>query len=139
MLIRQHKPRNLILHGFEAVRDIRNNEVRKFVSIDLQVGSKADIPKRGLITALGNIIGLAESNTWVQNANFTAHHMLKNSPRTLTFHQGNELTIMPGGYHIRNKEQREHSITFLQRVQQIMGFETQTTIALLRSQWCALD
>ena len=105
----------------------------------LQIGSKADIPQRHLITALGNIVGLAESNTWVENANFTAHHMLMNSLRTLTCQQGDELTVMPGGYHIRNKEQREYSITFLQRVQQIMGFETQTTIALLRSQWCALD
>ncbi|GAB7322968.1 hypothetical protein MBLNU13_g05499t1 [Cladosporium sp. NU13] len=103
VLIRQHKPPDRTLHGFEAVKERRSNE-------------------RGLIAALGKVIGLADSNTWVENANFTAHHMLMNS-----------------GYHISNKEQRDYSIAFLRRVQENMGFQTQSTIALLESQWMDLD
>jgi len=44
-----------------------------------------DMSKRALITALGSIIGLAESNAWVENANFTAHHMLMSSSYTFNF------------------------------------------------------
>lgn len=95
--------------------------------------------KRGVTTALGNVVGLADSNAWVENANFTAHHMLMNSSHTLVFLQGHQLTVMPGGYHISDKEQREYSIAFLRRVQETMGFQTQSTITLLRSQWAALD
>lgn len=95
--------------------------------------------KRGVITALGNVVGLADSNAWVENANFTAHHMLMNSTHTLILSQGHQLTVMPGGYHISNKGQRKYSIAFLQRIQETMGFRTQSTITLLRSQWRALD
>lgn len=97
--------------------------------------------KRGVITALGNVVGLADSNAWVENANFTAHHMLMNSSHTLPpeIQEGHELTVMPGGYHISNEEQRDYSIAFLQRVQETMGFRTQSTITLLRGQWRALD
>jgi len=56
-----------------------------------------------------------------------------------TSSQGHELTVTPGGYHISNKEQRDHSIAFLRRVQDVMGFSTQPTIALLQSQWMDLD
>jgi hypothetical protein len=45
----------------------------------------------------------------------------------------------PGGYHLTNLGQREHSIRFLGRVQEVMGFNTQSTIALLRRQWEDLD
>ena len=95
--------------------------------------------QRGLITALGNVVGLADSNTWVENANFTAHHMLMNSMHTLPLQDEHQLTMTPGGYHISNKEQREYSISFLQRVQETMGFRTQPTITLLRNQWSDLD
>ena len=95
--------------------------------------------QRGLITALGNVVGLADSNTWVENANFTAHHMLMNSMHTLPLQDEHQLTMTPGGYHISNKEQREYSISFLRRVQRVMGFQTQSTIALLESQWRDLD
>jgi len=91
------------------------------------------------MTALGNVIGLADSNAWVENANFTAHHMLMNSSHILLLSQGHQLTVMPGGYHISDKAQREYSIAFLQRIQETMGFRTHSTIALLRSQWLALD
>jgi hypothetical protein len=47
--------------------------------------------------------------------------------------------MTPGGYHISNKEQREYSIAFLQRVQETMGFRTLPTITLLRNQWSDLD
>ena len=106
-----------------------------------QSSSDANITQRGLITALGNVVGLADSNTWVENANFTAHHMLMNSshPLFLQNREGHELTVMAGGYHISNKEQREYSISFLRRVQRVMGFQTQSTIALLESQWRDLD
>ncbi|KAM0719132.1 hypothetical protein Q7P37_005037 [Cladosporium fusiforme] len=104
VLIRQHKPSDQSLSGFEAAK------VRKTT-------------ERDLITALGNVIGLAESNTWVENANFTAHHMLR----------------ITGGYHISSLKQRERSIAFLRRVQDIMGFRTHSTIGLLQSQWLDLD
>jgi hypothetical protein len=88
---------------------------------------------------LGNVIGLADSNTWVENANFTAHHMLMNSSHTLLLYRRYQLTVVPGGYHISNKEQREYSIAFLQRVQENMGFQTHPTVTLLRNQWRDLD
>ena len=77
----------------------------------------------------------------MENANFTAHHMLMNSSHTLILkgQEGHELTGTPGGYHISNKQQRDYSIAFLQRVQESMGFQTQSTIALLQSQWMDLD
>jgi hypothetical protein len=98
-----------------------------------------DINKRSLITALGSIIGLAESNAWVENANFTAHHMLMSSPYTFISLTWHELTITSGGYHISNQAQRRSSISFLQHVEKVMGFKTQPTIDLLQSQWLDLD
>lgn len=47
--------------------------------------------------------------------------------------------VAAGGYQITNPIQREHSVNFLRRVQNIMGFKTQSTIALLRGQWQDLD
>jgi hypothetical protein len=61
VLIRGHKIRdNQAVDPFEAVRERR-------------------IAERELVAALVNVIGLAESNAWVENANFTAHHMLRSS------------------------------------------------------------
>lgn len=114
----------------------RETEQRGERSRTSRVSSKANTEQRGLIAALGKVIGLADSNTWVENANFTAHHMLMNSSRTLLLHspERHELTAISGGYHISNKEQRGYSIAFLRRVQENMGFQTQSTIALLESQ-----
>lgn len=50
-----------------------------------------------------------------------------------------ELTLATGGYHLVSQIQREHSIAFLRRVQDVMGFKTHHTIALLQSQWQDLD
>jgi hypothetical protein len=60
VLIREHRMRDQAVGSFEAVRERR-------------------IAERELVAALGNVIGLAESNVWVENANFTAHHMLRSS------------------------------------------------------------
>jgi hypothetical protein len=63
VLLRQHRLRDHAVGSFEAVKERR-------------------IAERELIAALGNVIGLAESNAWVENANFTAHHMLRSSAYT---------------------------------------------------------
>jgi hypothetical protein len=63
VLLRQHRLRDHAVGSFEAVKERR-------------------IAERELIAALGNVIGLAESNAWVGNANFTAHHMLRSSAYT---------------------------------------------------------
>jgi hypothetical protein len=77
VLIRQHKPPDHFLQGFEAVKERRNNEVKPLVPIE-EAPTLTQI-KRSLTKALGNVVGLADSNRWVENANFTAHHMLMNS------------------------------------------------------------
>lgn len=66
-------------------------------------------------------------------------HAYEQFAQTLLFHERHQLTVVPGGYHISNKEQREYSIAFLQRVQDTMGFQTHPTITLLRNQWHDLD
>lgn len=79
VLLCQHKPPDQSLSGFEAVKVRRNNEVRAVDDTTRSLEWTLKVPQRDLITALGNVIGLAESNAWVENANFTAHHMLRTS------------------------------------------------------------
>lgn len=71
---------------------------------------------------LSAIIGLAESNPFVENANFTAHHLLR-----------------VGGYCVTNPMQRDSIIDFLERVEKIMGWSTRSTVDLLKDQWADLD
>ena len=68
------------------------------------------------------IVGLAESNPFVENANFTAVHLLR-----------------VAGYCITNALQREHVLGFLNQVQKVMGWSTASTIATLMEQWNDLD
>lgn len=65
--------------------------------------------------------------------------MLKTSQYKSISHIECVLMVATGGYQITNPVQREHSVSFLRQVQNIMGFKTQSTIALLRSQWQDLD
>ncbi|KAF7194924.1 Transcription activator AMTR1 [Pseudocercospora fuligena] len=71
---------------------------------------------------LAAIIGLAESNPFVENANFTAHHLLR-----------------VAGYCITNPVQRISILDFLERIEKIMGWSTRKTFDLLKSQWQDLD
>lgn len=94
--------------------------------------------QRDINTSLCSIIGLAESNAWVENANFTACHILRTCNVTPHFEEDAMLT-RTGGYCIRDSAQREHSLAFLRRVKEIMRWDTQQTIDTLQQQWNDLD
>ncbi|KAK3709107.1 hypothetical protein LTR37_011086 [Vermiconidia calcicola] len=98
-----HKPANEAGSGFNAAKRRRNTE-------------------RLVASYLAAIIGLATSNEMVQNANFTAHHILRSY-----------------GYYITNPIQRSHVVHFLEHVHRLMAWNTTNTIALLQSQWSDLD
>lgn len=68
------------------------------------------------------VIGLAQSNPFVENANFTAHHILRTC-----------------GYCMTDQAQRRQVLAYLERASTIMGWDTQHTIALLKDQWKDLD
>lgn len=94
--------------------------------------------QRDINTSLCSIIGLAESNIWVENANFTACHILTTCNVAPHFGQGTMLT-RTGGCCISDPIQREHSLTFLRRVKGIMSWDTQHTIDTLQQPWDDLD
>ncbi|KAM3417432.1 hypothetical protein BST61_g5678 [Cercospora zeina] len=71
---------------------------------------------------LAAIVGLAEHNPFVENARFTAAHLLR-----------------VGGYCVENALQRTRVIQFLDQVEESMGWMTSHTVALLREQWRDLD
>ncbi|KAF2208648.1 hypothetical protein CERZMDRAFT_48636 [Cercospora zeae-maydis SCOH1-5] len=71
---------------------------------------------------LAAIVGLAEHNPFVENARFTAAHLLR-----------------VGGYCIENSLQRTRVIQFLDQVEESMGWMTSHTVALLKEQWRDLD
>ncbi|GIZ47553.1 hypothetical protein CKM354_001064100 [Cercospora kikuchii] len=71
---------------------------------------------------LAAIVGLAEHNPFVENARFTAAHLLR-----------------VGGYCIENPLQRTRVIQFLDQVEESMGWMTSHTVALLKEQWQDLD
>lgn len=78
--------------------------------------------KRDVTYHLAAIVGLAESNPFVENANFTAHHLLR-----------------VGGYCIINPLQRKCVLEYLEHVEKVMGWSTSATVALLKDQWSDLD
>ncbi|KAF2159839.1 hypothetical protein M409DRAFT_70737 [Zasmidium cellare ATCC 36951] len=98
-----HKPHAEVLSGFQAAKRRRTME-------------------RDVTSHLVAIVGLAESNPFVENANFTAHHLLR-----------------IGGYCITNPVQRQCVLDFLDHVERVMGWSTSATIALLKDQWSDLD
>ncbi len=61
-------------------------------------------------------------NPFVENARFTAAHLLR-----------------VGGHCITNSLQRTQVVEFLEHVEDTMGWLTAPTIALLREQWQDLD
>ena len=83
----------------------------------------ADLFKQRDVTFhLAAIIGLAESNPFVENANFTAIHLLR-----------------VAGYCITNVSQRKHVLSFLKQVEKVMGWSTAPTRTVLEEQWNDLD
>lgn len=98
-----HRPHGESLSGFQAAKRRRALE-------------------RDVTYHLATIVGLAESNPFVENANFTAHHLLR-----------------IGGYCITNPLQRQSVLEYLDHVEHVMGWSTSATTALLKDQWSDLD
>ncbi|EME43115.1 hypothetical protein DOTSEDRAFT_132735 [Dothistroma septosporum NZE10] len=78
--------------------------------------------ERDVTVHLVAIVGLAESNPFVENANLTATHLLR-----------------VAGYCITNSLQRGHVLQFLKQVEKVMGWSTAPTVATLKEQWNDLD
>jgi len=74
--------------------------------------------ERVVLDGMRNIVGLAVSNEDCNNAIFEASHVLKTC----------------GGY-LKDEAEQNAAITFLENVQQRMGWTTAKTIAELQSQW----
>ena len=78
--------------------------------------------QREVTSHLAALVGLAEHNPFVENAKFTAAHLLR-----------------VGGYCITNSLQRTRVIQFLEHVEDSLGWLTSHTVALLKEQWQDLD
>ncbi|KAF2097946.1 hypothetical protein NA57DRAFT_76746 [Rhizodiscina lignyota] len=106
--------------GYEAARQSRNAEASLLSppQIHLTYSTHQSMVR----THLAMIIGLANSNLFVENANFLASHFLKIC-----------------GYCFSNPVQRQAVIQFLVRTEQAMGWRTTDTIAALKAQWRDLD
>ena len=115
--------------GIETASALPNAWKRRNVEVSVQSPTLMYIPSRMLTSCpqqviasyLASIVGLAVSNEMVENANFTAHHLLRIY-----------------GYCITKPLQQAFVLQFLGSMQSRMGWKTADTVTLLKSQWSDL-
>ncbi|KAF2721433.1 hypothetical protein K431DRAFT_268484 [Polychaeton citri CBS 116435] len=91
---------------------------RDEASVGYQAAKHFRLAERDLATHLSIIIGIAESNTAIENANFLACQLLSIC-----------------GYCLSQPVQRKRTLDFLERVQRRMGLRTGAIGSLLQAQW----
>ncbi|KAI4719303.1 hypothetical protein E4T48_04415 [Aureobasidium sp. EXF-10727] len=81
-----------------------------------------DDQHQAAISSICSIIGLARSNTWVEDANFPAYHIL-----------------VTCGHRLDGALQRDHALRFLDYIKKHFGYRIDRIANLLKGQWAESD
>lgn len=80
------------------------------------------LKQKSVVHHLAQAIGLSASNGQLENATFETHHLLYMC-----------------GYCLKHPAQREGAIRFLNWSEDVTGWRTSATVAMLKNQWEHLD
>lgn len=94
------------------------------------------------ITSICSILGIALSNTWVEDAVFPGLHILitcKNRIPQQQYNHKSDANVSKGGHHLTDSLQREHALRFLDLITTKFGYRTDRLVSVLKHQWAEHD